>query len=180
MSEDFNVLKDILAEFDREAREIEAKEDFNLRCIREAEAYINGMLDSETDDFKVFSPRKAEIIHKEELEEARAKISACKEKNNALSQRRELLKGYREKVKNIWKRLEDESSLQTKGEEAEELRKDSVKRLEDLAQKIDSAVSCMEKKPVQAKQDLLIAGKNLKEIADKMRDTVWLANPGEE
>lgn len=171
-SEDYDILDELLKEFRKEAAEIDAQTSENLRRVREAETYISSVTDSESDDFKVFSPRRAEVLYKEELENARREIAACRDENRRLSQRRELLAGYMERLETLLGCLKRESGAGVK--EAGELRDESLRKLEDLKEKLGSACSYIDKKPIQAKQDLAIAGKCLREVMDKMRDTMWL------
>ena len=170
-SEDYAILDELLKEFRKEAAEIDVQTSENLRRVREAETYISSVTDSESDDFKVFSPRKAEVLYKKELEDARREIAVCRDENGRLCRRRELLAGYVEKLEALTECLKRESGAGVK--EAGELRDESLRQLENLGEKLDSVCSYIDKKPVQAKQDLAIAGKCLKEVMDKMRDTMW-------
>lgn len=171
--EQYIFLRDIISEFAREAAETEEKIAYNQRCIREAEKEIRDLTDSETDDFKVFSPRKAENLYKEDLEKAREKMKGCKEENLRLGLRKDLLRGYMCRLEDMLGLLKHESDVQT--EDAGGLREESIKNLENLADKISSAISCVELKPIQVKQDLAVIGRCLKETTDKMRGTVWLS-----
>ena len=172
MPEDFDVINEIMEEFQRETEELDRESERNQRCIKEAEIYIKGLVDSETDDYKVFSPRKAEIIHKKELEKAREKIAFCEEENKRIGRRRELLARYMKKLEGTLRHLNQNLEMQAR--EAESLRKESIEKLDSLAEKIDLVGSCIEKKPVQAKQDIAVIGKYLREISYRMRNTVWL------
>lgn len=57
--DDYNSLYDIWKELCQEVEEIEAQIQYNLQCIKEKEIYVDDFLKYETEDFRVFSPRKA-------------------------------------------------------------------------------------------------------------------------
>ena len=67
ISKDYEALRGLLEEFRREAAQLDAQIDDTARKIREAEAFLAVYTDSQPDDIRVFSPRKAEILYKEEI-----------------------------------------------------------------------------------------------------------------
>ena len=64
--DNYNILKGIVKELRRELTELENEIQYNLRCMKEADIYVHSFLDEESADFKVFSPRNNENVHKNE------------------------------------------------------------------------------------------------------------------
>lgn len=161
--EDYGILKELVKEFRQEIYDIDIHMDGNLRRIRESEAYIDTLSVSEPEDFKVFSPRRAKTLHKEELQEAQECRLACEEENEKLNRRKELLKGRIRRLEELLDCLEQEEQRQAK--EAKALLAERLQRLSKLAEKVDDCGSNMERNPIQARQDLAIIGKCLRELA---------------
>ena len=68
--DDYNTLEKIAGQINQELNSVEDKIKYNLQCIKEAEVYAGLLIDSEPDDFKIFSPRNAEYVHRNEIEKA--------------------------------------------------------------------------------------------------------------
>ena len=66
--DNYSVLNDILADMHRELSELNKKQEYHLQCIKQDDIFIKSLVDSEPDDFKLFSPRNAEDIHKNEIQ----------------------------------------------------------------------------------------------------------------
>ena len=65
LPEEYGILTELLRELKQEIQDMDMRINTNLRKIREAEAYVGTLAISESEDFKVFSPRRAETLHKE-------------------------------------------------------------------------------------------------------------------
>lgn len=166
--DDYNILNEMLQELRQESTEMDAEMNRNLRYIREAEIHLKSFTESESDDFKVFSPRKAGIIHKEEIEKICSEKTDYEEKNQELNRKRQALAARIAKLENILRHRECDFDLQ-----AENIRKrqDSLaQNLEELVHKMELSSACIDRNPIQARQDFAIIGKCLKEIAEKIRD----------
>ncbi len=167
----YSILTELLEELKREAGEIQVRMSANLRRIRETETYMDGLRASESEDFKVFSPRKAEVLHREELQEAQERKSGYERENGELAEKRELLNGRIGRLQELVDHLEKETWHQTK--EMGELSGKMRKSLQELADKLDESSAYVERNPVQARQNLAIIGKCLRELAEGMKDPVW-------
>ena len=167
--DDYNTLNEMLQEFRRESEEMSVEIDCNLRHIREAEVYLKAFTELESDDYKVFSPRKAGIIHKEEIEKIRGEKAGYEEKNRELSRKREILTARIAKLENVLRRQNYDFDSQTGA--ARELQHEVVQKLEELVHKMELSSVGIDRNPIQARQDFAIIGKCLKEIVDKIRDT---------
>ena len=80
ISKDYEALRGLLEEFRREAAQLDAQIDDTARKIREAEAFLAVYTDSQPDDIRVFSPRKAEILYKEEIRQKEKEKSVYEER----------------------------------------------------------------------------------------------------
>ncbi len=170
--DDYNTLKEMLSEFRREVTEIEEELYSDTERIRDMDARLRVFTDAEPEDFKVFSPRKMEAVHREEIERIRQEKSVCENRGRELKEKKEFLVKYIEKLEKILKCRKKDI---IKGDEAErELQDTVIHDLDQLVHKIEQSSSQIVGNPVQAKQDFAVIGQSLKENVDKMRDTVWL------
>lgn len=170
--DDYNALKEMLSEFRREVTEIEEELYSDTERIRDMDARLRVFTDAEPEDFKVFSPRKMEAVHREEIKRIRQEKSVCENRGRELKEKKEFLIKYIEKLEKILKCRKKDI---IKGDEAErELQDTVIHDLDQLVHKIEQSSSQIVGNPVQAKQDFAVIGQSLKENVDKMRDTVWL------
>lgn len=63
---------------------MEQKIESNLLKIKEADFYMQSFMKKEDCDFKVFSPRNAETVYKEEIEKAKNERETCCYENQNL------------------------------------------------------------------------------------------------
>lgn len=170
--DDYNALKEMLSEFRREVTEIEEELYSDTERIRDMDARLRVFTDAEPEDFKVFSPRKMEAVHREEIKRIRQEKSVCENRGRELKEKKEFLVKYIEKLEKILKCRKKDI---IKGDEAErELQDTVIHDLDQLVHKIEQSSSQIVGNPVQAKQDFAVIGQSLRENVDKMRDTVWL------
>lgn len=170
LSEDYGILMELLEELKRETEEAKISIDANLRHIQKADAYVNDLVSSESEDFKVFSPRRVEVLHKEELQEARQRRLACVQENERLAARKELLEGRICRLEALLAVLEQETLLREQVKGAKKFQTETIGRLKGLADKIDESSSHIDRNPIQARQDFAIIGKTLRKLAEGMKD----------
>lgn len=180
--EDYNSLNEMWSELAQEASELETQIQYNLRCIREAEAYMNTFLKSETEDYKVFSPRKAEIIYKEEIEEARNKIFSHEEENKELYLKKNIIDGRIKRLETILNRqIHNLTYLNVQEEDRQRIARDlhdtSLQNLAHLIHKIELSSLYIDKDPIQAKLELAVVGKRLRDTIDEIRGTIFNLRP---
>jgi len=180
--EDYNSLKEVWVELCQDVADVESQIQHNLRCIRKAEAYVNSILNSESEDFRVFSPRKAEVIHREEIEKTNIQKASYKERNDTLYRQRDILKERIKKLEKILKRQKDNLTFLSVQEEdrqriARELHDTSLQNLSHLIHKIELSTMYIDKDPLQAKLELAIISKCLRETIDEIRGTIFDLRP---
>ena len=89
--EDHDTLKEILEEFLQEGEGLRIRIEENCRFIRESQAHLNAFSETEPDDFRYFSPRSAENIHREEIKSIQKEIYVREEQNKKLQRRKNIL-----------------------------------------------------------------------------------------
>ena len=87
----YQELNKILKELYRERDDLQVQIDDNILSIKEAQRLAREILDREDEDFKVFSPRKIEDLHKVELEQFDLKKISLEKQNDQLSIERDKL-----------------------------------------------------------------------------------------
>lgn len=82
--DDYNTLENIIREMRQELMELEGKMKYNLQCIKEADVYARLLIDSEPEEYKMFSPRNVERVHGDEIKKpfrkrktARSRMKSC-------------------------------------------------------------------------------------------------------
>ena len=166
--EDYDMLSSILNEFCREKSDLEVQIEHNLKCMKMADVYMDSYVDSLSDDFKIFSPRRTDTEEKRRIDNVSKEKAAYEEINKKLLERKDILIDYVEKLENLLKyeRVDDTE----KNEYVENMWSDTILNLDTLVQRMEVCCSYIEKKPVQAKQDFIVIGRCLKEITYKLRD----------
>ena len=166
-AEDYNKLYGLLEAFLGEATEVDEQLSDNTRRIRETDAYLATYTGEEPDDVKVFSPRKMEILYKEEIQKKKEEKSVYEERSQCLCRRKEVLDGRIADLQDILSRQKQD--LSSRMEAAREQYRASVKELDSLADKIGESSGYIEKNPFQARQDFAIIAKRLKDTAEGLR-----------
>lgn len=170
--EEYRTLKNILLEFRQEVETIEKQIQEDLEYIREKEVSLKALTGDEPEDFKVFSPRKPETLHKAEIERLRKEKSVYEGKNRELENRKSIFEKYIPIFEDIVKCTPEESKEERIS--AQELHDSVMCDLEKLVQKIESSSTHIVMNPIQAKQDFAVIGSCLKNTIDKMKNTVWI------
>lgn len=156
----------------------------NLFRISEIDAYLQLLHDQEEEDFKVFSPRNIEEIHKES-------IAIQKEEKNRLEVENRNLYSKLNKVTSFTKGLQramdaDTSSnkleiLDVQEKERQRIARDlhdtSLQNLTHLVHKVELASIYIDRDPVQAKLELATINKGLKDVIEDIRNTIFDLRP---
>lgn len=170
--EDCEALNGLLEEFRQEEYEAEDQIQDITRHIKEAETYLKNLLGSESDDYKVFSPRKAEIIYKEEIDKIKGEIEESEEQRKKICGKRDILSKRIHTIEGILSHYDADCAGERK--EAGDLQASSVDSLNTLIDKIKVSGTYIDRNPIRAKQDYVIISKCLREVVDRIQDTVWM------
>lgn len=167
IADDYDKLYGLLEEFLEEAADVEAQISDTTRLIRETDAYLATYRGAEPDDVKVFSPRKMEILYKEEIQKKKEEKSLYEERSQCLLRRKEMLDGRIANLQDILSRRKQDFS--SRMEAGKEQYRASMKELDSLADRIGESSGYIERNPFQARQDFAIIAKRLKETAEQLR-----------
>jgi len=178
--ENYQILDELLEEFRQEKTEIDMEIEYNDRYIKRADVVLKEFKNLESEDYKVFSPRRIEIVHKEEIEQADKEKSKYEEKNRDLSRKKNILNERIIKLEKILKEQDYDSMLLVKdGEErksGEKLQSESIKRLIEIFDKIDSGSHYLEQNQVvQARQEFMIIKKSLSDLLEIIKSSLWIS-----
>ena len=180
--DNYSVLNDILADMHRELSELNKKQEYHLQCIKQDDIFIKSLVDSEPDDFKLFSPRNAEDIHKNEIQRTIwDKESHQREYDVSLNKVNEL-KEKIEKVERILEHKDDNLALLNLLEKdrqriAGELHDTSLQNLAHLVHKIELSSLYIDQDILKAKLELSVVNKILKETIGEIRNTIFDLRP---
>lgn len=92
------ILVDMLMEFQKEQKRIQAEYDNGLLRLSELEENLNNYRETEDVDFKVFSPRKVSTLNEDKLNSMDSEMQEIRESNKALLKQ---LKYYTDKVEKL-------------------------------------------------------------------------------
>ena len=148
LPEEYGILAELLRELKQEIRDMDMRMNTNLRKIREAEAYVGTLAISESEDFEVFSPRRAE--------------------NEELAGRKEVLNKRICMLEEVlgWQKETGQS------QESGDFQAKALRSLKELAEKVEESSDFIEKNPIQARQNLAIIGKCLRDLAAQLEETI--------
>jgi len=180
--DDYNTLNDILIELKQDRYYLEEKVQKNLSDIKETEIYVESFKTTDSDDIKIFSPRNKEILYKDEIEKAELKKSECIRDNAGYKQKIDILTSRINRIESI---LENESGNFTILSIQEEDRKRIVRDLHDtslqnlthLIHQIELSGLYIDQDPIQAKLELSLVNKKIREIIDEIRNTIFNLRP---
>ena len=164
-----------------------AKINKNMDRIHEIDTYLQSIYDKENSDFKVFSPRNVETVYKEQIEQSNREKYALEKENQTMFS---TVNKYDRYINNLDDVLvcdhNDDLVLKTKMLEIQEsdrqriardLHDTSLQNLAHLTHMIELSKMYIDKDPVQAKLELESINKNIKDIIDDIRNTVFDLRP---
>lgn len=159
--EDYQALQEMLKEFREEAAELQARIEKYEERVKEAELYLKAIQDSEPEDRKVFSPRRVEVLYKEEIGRIKEEKAVHEEQIQRLCSQREVLE---KRISRL------EAVCRHQRERARRRRDASLMDLENIIGRIENSSGYIDRNPIQARQELAIIAKSLRELVDRMRE----------
>ena len=123
MKENIEVLEEVLDVLEDEKRKFYDLVNHNEFRIEEINSYLRELSKKEDEDFKVFSPRNVQNIHREQIEVDMSEIKKCEEENKNYSEKIEALKNLIDKVNAVIGNLQifEENEKQQNKENSEEI-----------------------------------------------------------
>lgn len=156
----------------------------NLLRISEIDAYLQLLHDQEEEDFKVFSPRNVEEIHKESIAIQKEEKSRLEAENRNLYSRLNKITSF---AKGLQRAMDADTSynkmeiLDVQEKERQRIARDlhdtSLQNLTHLVHKVELASIYIDRDPVQAKLELATLNKGLKSVIEDIRNTVFDLRP---
>lgn len=92
------VLNELLDELQLELKEIDENLDLHKNLLREDKEYLDYLMNQESEDHMVFSPRNIADIHRDEIKEISLRREKMTAENSVLIERRTVLHRYIEKI----------------------------------------------------------------------------------
>lgn len=156
----------------------------NLSRISEIDAYLKLLHDQEEEDFKFFSPRNVEEIHKESIAIQKEEKKKLEEENRGLYSKLNKVAGF---AKGLQRAMDADTSfnkleiLDVQEKERQRIARDlhdtSLQNLTHLVHKLELASIYMDRDIVQAKLELATISKSLKTVIDDIRNTIFDLRP---
>lgn len=161
----------------------------NMNRLEEISVFLNSVEQSETIDYKVFSPRNAENIHKDKIAEFKEERDRLQSSNNyyneklehydkQLSDIKQLIKSVSDDEKNEYRSL---TILDIQEKEririARELHDSSLQNLTHIIHEIELSSMFIDQDPIRAKLELASCSQNLKQTINEIRETIFNLRP---
>ena len=178
-------LDELLKDRLQEKKKIEKELSKNLNRIKEIDTFLDSM--TEASDFKVFSPRTAESLHREEIKEVREEKDKLEIDNDSYYKKIGKIEGDIERISFLieeHKKTKGNLHLiildmqeKERGRIARELHDSSIQNLTHLIHGLELSSLYIDKDPIQAKLELESCSQTLKRAIDEIRDTVFDLRP---
>lgn len=159
----------------------------NLNRIKEIDVYLKSIRESEEFDYKVFSPRSAEILYKDRISENEIEKSRLENKNSNYYQK---LEKINKKINDLAFLIKNDKSIDKNMhftildiQEREririsrELHDSSLQSLTHLIHSLELSSMFIDQDPIRAKLELASCSQNLKQIINEIRDTIFNLRP---
>lgn len=188
MKEDhLSILEELLDESIQDKEVINEKIKLNLNRISEIDSFLNSIKESEETDFKFFSPRSAESIHRDEIAKAKEEKSDLFISNDSYFNKLERTENRIEKISSLISegKSRDENmqimilNIQEKERSriAKELHDSSLQNLAHMVHSLELSSLFIDQDPVRAKLELATCSEDLKKIINEIRDTIFNLRP---
>ena len=182
-NESNHILQIMLDELQNEYDTIIAQIDNNLLKMKESDFFTNSILENEDSNYKFFSPRDAESVHKLQIHKAREEKIFYKGQNELLLEKKKKLLYRIEQIKKVIDEENDRDyeALRIQEEDRQRIARDlhdtSLQNLAHLVHKIELSSMYIDKDPLRAKLELSVVSKNLKSVIEEIRNTIFDLRP---
>lgn len=186
-AKNYEALNNILNEYKLELSNIESRMNENSLKVQEAECYIGSILQEEAEDFKIFSPRKINNLHKTEINKSeQEKINYLRENDKLFFEKEKLLS----KIESLECIMEEESNNENENDLiilkvqendrrriARDLHDTSLQNISYLIHKIELSSMFIDQDPLRAKLELSVVNKHLRSVIDEIRSIIFDLRP---
>lgn len=179
---DYAALSELLNEIRKEKEKVDAELQSNLSSIRAEEIYAQNFINSESEDYKVFSPRNMESLYQDEITKIMNQKSDYEEKNKSLYQKKNILSTWIERIEHVIENENDDLNVLNIQELdrqriARDLHDTSLQNLAHLIHQIELSSLYIDQDPVRAKLELSVVNKRLRETIDEIRNVIFDLRP---
>lgn len=182
MEEKKEVLEKLYDDFLKEKESIQEKINECNNKISEVSSYIDNITSIEDSDFKFFSPRNVETIYKDSLTENRNLKVLYEEECKSYIRKKEIIESRLKKIEfllvnpnNDLYELEIQETERRRI--ARDLHDSSLQNLTHTIHEIELASKYIDKDPIQAKLELASISKNIREVINEIRSTIFDLRP---
>ena len=177
-----DILVGILSTFRQQLSNINAQIHRNLLYIKEEETCVKNFENTDDDELKMFYPRIDNNYQKDEIEKANIRKIDYEKQNEILYERKTLLESMIEKMEiAIGQEGQKTTALNFQEEERKRISRDlhdtALQNLVHLIHQIELCNLYIDEDPIKAKLELSLVSKNLKEIVNDIRDTIFDLRP---
>lgn len=177
-------MSSILQFLKNEEKDLLQKIEDNSLQIQQAKYFLFSMFEKEDTNFKVFSPRDVESVHKNEIDKMNHEIDVLQKENEILLSRSQMLhfciKKLDEEDSNDEERLDVLQLLEDDRRRiAQDIHDTSLQNLTHLIHKVNLADLFIDQDPVRARMELAIVYNDLKNVIDDIRNVVYNLRPME-
>jgi len=182
-AEIYKLLYEMIGELKFELGEIESKIEQNALMIQGTDNYITSILEEESEDFRVFSPRSSYNIQKNEIDKSENEKKYYEEENNRLRIEKGKIQKKLDKVELILQKEKeaDISILNIQEEDRQRIARDlhdtSLQNIAYLTHKVELSSMFIDQDPLRAKLELSVVNKHLKEVMEEIRGIIFGLRP---
>lgn len=188
----YELVTDLLKEFRQEYDTLQEQIEEAQVQIKEKDRYIQSFFNKQDDEFKIFSPRNAEDIYRDEIAQAGAEKDALQLELNQWYHEQNILRSRIEKLEKVVMNkkeyhddIEDHQQnlaiLNIQEEDRQRIARDlhdiSLQNLAHLVHKIELSSMFIDQDPLRAKLELAVISKNLKSVIDEIRNIIFDLRP---
>lgn len=156
----YEELSGVLKNLCDERTVLQSKVDENNLHIQETQSLNQKIMESEEDDFHIFSPRKYKNIYKDELEQSNIKKADYETQNNQLLKKIEKL----DSLIHIMQDILEENEAEEKQNEEKQNTGDLYENLEHILHKIEISINFIKPDPGRARMELEMVSETLQKI----------------
>lgn len=181
------ILEELLEESLQEKKKIDDSLQENKNRIAEIDSFLNTFKGSEESDFKIFSPRTAESIHRDKIAEVNEEKNLLKNRNDSYYNDLRTIENRIEKISLLIqenKKINKDMHLtfldiqeRERSRIARELHDSSLQNLVHLIHIIELSSLFIDQDPIRAKLELTSCSKSLNQTINEIRDTIFNLRP---
>lgn len=189
---ELEAVTDVLLDLQQEYRLLQKQIDDILIKKQELDCYVQSFLNQEDNNVKFFSPRNAEEIYKDQIEKAETDQDCFQKELNQLYHDQNLLRSKIDRLEGIlgddrgfhtcsFARNQNLRILHIQEEDRQRIARDlhdtSLQNLAHLIHKIELSSMFIDQDPIRAKLELSSVNKNLRNIIEEIRNTIFNLRP---